>query len=1124
MPFLPSDSANLAAWYDFGDTSSLIKGGYNLNGTNQTLTRTASVPATTAPFWIVCWFKKNAVGSSGTILNLSDSGSSNYFGFGVTSAGDVPQIFAGAGATTTSKNCTVAITVNRWHCVITVFASSTSRAIYSDVETAGVSDTTSVTPSGVDRVTIGGFTTPNFAGTVAYMAVFQGAGPDSTQRSAIFAGGDPETVYGSAAEAVWTLDNVVTDSSGNGYDLTANNSPTAQNFLVVARDKSGNSCHLRATTSAPTWSSTAFSNYGGAAFSRASAQFLTGSTLPVTAAPLQVFAAARSSDTTNGQDIWNLAKSSTNNNFFLLEFRGDVASDPVFWLSNDGSSNGVSVVGYTANTDHLLYAREASSTSRAAAIDAGTEGTDTNSRSPSGINVQVVGKYGGSAGGSALDGQIGGIVILDTASTTDKSNFEGWFNDTYSLGLSLSSNYAGTATITGVGSLSATTFYGYGASATLTGVGSLTAASQADMGLSASITGTGSISANAVFAIDWAASASITGVGSLSGILAARYQNTSSITGSGSISLSSAQQMVSYAGLSGQGFLRSAAEQFRYQTANPPLSGDSVPVTNQSRFLLTVNTTPVSLGHPYYNMEELLISYDKKSLSFSEIATPGIGHPTWGPEANVRLQIDFDDGEGLITYFTGQINHRIHQGINNAEEIRYQAEGIQTLANRVTLTNTTGWPVVQFTVGTTVISVVNSTDITTTYAKTIKDAVLDVFTIMSSTLNVNSISSEIYTPTLTLLKGDLPETVVLSGQGFAQGVQQILSYAPGKRLFWDDPLQMWTFVDLVNAPILISQVESSQIEELTYDVSTEGRYTAIRLMADESALDDNIYTNTSTLETPRGTFQLTRETVDLTPYWDEVARATWSVWNMTTPFPQNMGDDWFWVYRRWQIPDNIQEEWPGTPITFFAQSQMVEGNASTLRWERFRARANFRRRTVISQYPIVQPWSNIWEQGSKHAGPLAVKMVYYPRGQVNGTVTTSVTTAGTPVTANTLFDSSFLLDQVRYPADGFQGTAYDLFNVQRELIELVSPTEVTTANAEAKLALLKDVIVSGDIPYRGDPVKSFMNLGLRIQVQHSSKLTGIQSFAGYQTQYRYAFGRPGTNFVGMTTDRGEVVG
>lgn len=1139
MPFAPSDSADLVAWYDFGDITSLIKGGYDFSGGTKYAELTGADPPNFSsgspayPFSIVCWFKvfstaaasRNLVtlhaGTASNRLQLY-SYSTDVYAY-VEDSGGYGQAVASGG-----------ITANTWHCAIAVFVSSSSRFVYSNANTTGGSNSTSRSPVGIDTIlissngTIGG----NANGVVAYTAILpydlSGAG-QASNRQAIFNGFDPLTVTSLALSdadvAVWKLDNDSgADASDNNYDLTLNGSPTAQNFLIVGRDKSGSNYHFKATTSAPTWDSTAFSNYGGANFVRASSQFMLAPPA-VTAAPFQVFTAVRCNDITNDHGILYIGDKDAGDEGWWVGLRGAVANDPAqFRVGDPPSVAGAPVNNYPEDTDFLIYVSEASATSRSIEVNVGTPGTNTTNLSPDNTDRMALGRFDGTGPSSYLDGQVGGIVIIDTASTAEKSDFEGWFNTTYSLGLSLPNDLQATATISGVGTLTASALLDFGPRSSLTGIGSLLTTSFGDFGLSATITGIGSLYAVGAASVEWEASATITGVGSLSGPLVSLFENSPVITGTGNVIPQTTQQARSNASLSGTGgFLRVFAEQYRYQTTNPPLSGDLIPVTNQSRFLLTVNTTPVSLGHPYYNMEELYIGYDKKTLSFSEIATPTIGNPTWSPEGNVKLQIDFDDGEGLVTYFTGQINRRIHEGVNNAETIRYQAEGIQTLANRVTLTNTTGWPVVTFTVGTTVLTVINSTDVTTTFSKTIREAVLDLFTVMSSTLSANSISTDIYTPTLSLLSGDLPETVVLSGQGFAQGVQQVVSYLPGKRLFWDDPLQMWTFVDVVNAPILVSQIESSQLEQLTYDVSTEGRFTAIRLMADESALDDNIYTQAGTLETPRGNFQLTRETVDLTPYWDETARATWSVWNMSTPFPQNMGDDWFWVYRRWQMPENLTEEWPGTPITFFAQSQMVEGDATSLRWERFRARANFRRRTVISQYPIVQPWSNVWELGSKHAAPISVKMVYYPRNVVNGTIVTSVTNAGTQVTVTTLFDSSFLLDQIRYPASGYEGTAHSVFGIERELIELVSPTEVTTANAASKLSLLKDVVVTGELPYKGDPVKSFMNLGLKVQVQHASKLTGIQSFAGYMTQYRYSFGRPGTNYVGLTTDRGEVI-
>jgi hypothetical protein len=388
-------------------------------------------------------------------------------------------------------------------------------------------------------------------------------------------------------------------------------------------------------------------------------------------------------------------------------------------------------------------------------------------------------------------------------------------------------------------------------------------------------------------------------------------------------------------------------------------------------------------------------------------------------------------------------------------------------------------------------------------------------------LNANSISAVINTPSLNLLTANLPETVTLSAQGFVAGIQQLLDYDAGKRLFWDDTVQQWMIVDPLSALTVVSRIESSQLQSLTYDVSTEGRFTAIKLFSNQLPVE----TGVQTITTNKGTFNLTRETVSLERHWSRDAQALWNIGRVedTLPGSDDQSALW-WVWRRFRMPDGTTPPFPGTPITFYYARELVPGEPGTERYQRFTARAYFDDYTVVARYPVIL-WdkSDIYAGGEQVFGPDNVAMTYYPVTGITGTLITSTTTAGTQTSVTTTINPADLLTQIRYPTTGYTGTAFSLFGVERELYALASPTEITTENAMSRLAPLKDVVISGSLPFYGDPIKSYMNLGVKVRVQHNVNATGIESFDAFCTSFRYAFGRPGMNNVELTTDRGVIV-
>lgn len=116
----------------------------------------ATAPVTAAPFTMACWFNSNDAASVYALMGVGDlSVLDNYFLLGLngTVAPDPVQVVAadgsvGVGSTTTG------FTAGTRHHAAAVITSPTSRAVFIDGGSKGT-DTTSITPTGIDNTKIG---------------------------------------------------------------------------------------------------------------------------------------------------------------------------------------------------------------------------------------------------------------------------------------------------------------------------------------------------------------------------------------------------------------------------------------------------------------------------------------------------------------------------------------------------------------------------------------------------------------------------------------------------------------------------------------------------------------------------------------------------------------------------------------------------------------------------------------------------------------------------------------------------------------------------------------------------------------------------------------------------------
>ena len=154
-------------------------------------------------------------------------------------------------------------------------------------------------------------------------------------------------------------------------------------------------------------------------FNDASSQYLTVASAPVPAVPLTLAAWFNSDDITIGQSILHIGVAGTSNNRFTLNAQGDTAGDPVRALTRNTSTVvAATTTGYSANTWHHACGVFSAVDARAAYIDGGSKGTDTNSQTPTGIARTDVGTL--SAVGSYFSGLIAEAAIWNVALTDDE--------------------------------------------------------------------------------------------------------------------------------------------------------------------------------------------------------------------------------------------------------------------------------------------------------------------------------------------------------------------------------------------------------------------------------------------------------------------------------------------------------------------------------------------------------------------------------------------------------------------------------------------------------------------------------------------------------------------------------
>lgn len=489
-------------------------------------------------------------------------------------------------------------------------------------------------------------------------------------------------------------------------------------------------------------------------------------------------------------------------------------------------------------------------------------------------------------------------------------------------------------------------------------------------------------------------------------------------------------------------------------------TGAVMPLTDTSKFQLWIDGNLISISSNTITLEQLSISYQTKELTFSEKCPLGVGYGDWTYFPEQPVELKMNFGSGMQTYFRGRIKKVTPSGTNNQEKVSYFALGWQGCASEVDIQNADGYPEEYFSENEAVVSCMRQ-----------------LFANNGPNLGPYAIPLTEGVPDADMLTSFLEKDVTLSNASFIDACRQIMQDEPSIRLFWDDVTSTWQFIKLTDAPAYNLEIDLARLDSHTYTVDTSNRYAAITLHA---------YRPATLIASGKGV-------VACTQGWDDDIQADWTIAKGAgLGVPANFGAAYNWVFRRWII-----EEMPEGAVPLGIYALVPFWDSTT--WVPLQTTFNPNTLEVFTNVPIVI-------SGNPHVsgdckGPLAVGFVYGSHQAIGGIV----------------------LDSQRIPETGYTGTANSWFGITAEKQLMVSNENFNFEYADSSLSLLKDVIVNADIPLIGDPIEAFLRLNANIQLNDSSRGTGIDGIDAFLIKYTYRFGSPGMNTLTVNNDRSNVV-
>lgn len=420
--------SNLKAWYDASDRGSIVKGGYLLSsGASFTHSTVPSVPFTVA-FWA------RTTGAAGVALQVDDGTANSALVVdysGSTSTRARSFVSGSATATTTLTGTTHS---NVWTLTVVVFGSS-AVDVYDILNTSGATSASGAYPSGLTTLRYGADASNSLTGRLGPLAIYNRA-LDATDRAKLFALEDPRSLAGGGPVDYYPMDGSAKTATAGGSDLTVVGSPTAEQNVIVWRDKSGNGNHVYAAKGLPVYQTGSINGLACVDFESSTVDCFksTKGSGAVSAAPFAVYAVCQQESATTTQGIFAAGVDGSLNNYFWL-YQATTSSAPT-WRSRDGTTTSETAAGISraTGTPTMMQGREVSSSSRFCRAGTGWYSAEqTSSRVPSGIDSTFLGST--PALGNTYDGLIGEVfvVAVDPSDSQDADTVS--YLDRWGLGL-----------------------------------------------------------------------------------------------------------------------------------------------------------------------------------------------------------------------------------------------------------------------------------------------------------------------------------------------------------------------------------------------------------------------------------------------------------------------------------------------------------------------------------------------------------------------------------------------------------------------------------------------------------------------------------------------------------------
>lgn len=570
---------------------------------------------------------------------------------------------------------------------------------------------------------------------------------------------------------------------------------------------------------------------------------------------------------------------------------------------------------------------------------------------------------------------------------------------------------------------------------------------------------------------------------------------------------------------------------------------------------------------PRFTPIDLIVNYDTgKTFKFYEIPSTTYGQPSYQLEDSVFVNMNM--GSGLQRVFTGKVKQREHVGENHNEGIMYTAVGMPQLADEVEVRNILDQP--EYRIPGT--RVVGTGSTTVAYLKTVRQAITEIFSVNGDRLIAAGI------PVLYSLSGIsdayIYRDLTLTG-GFFSAIKEIAAFDPGSRPIFDDDNDYWRFVNVLRSPTIDMNVNSVNLKNHSYNISTSGCYTSLRLM------DDGSIPLQSDVGTP-----VDLASYQLDPLWIRDLEASWTKDLGSYPLLADgvTYNPFYDVYRtfrvttRIQVPYGVDVQVPitggvelpldGTVHLWFkpyvyevAGSALYQDDGGSgrrlLETIVSTVYAPYRFTSTISNDPFASSdtyniqfnkvrlvdYFGFDRLVSVEAGqvipldngglivrasePLAWGDVDFPGAALSPSVNDLPPTGifatwfyAKRVTTVPIINVPY----ITYPTSGtYYGTAFSLYGIQRQKSLFISRDKMTEAYAKTLLDLYSEPSISGNLPIEGDILKDFINLDRRVRLFDSTKQTGIQSVYVPVVAFTYTFGKTGMNNLQLSSENQNLV-